>query len=338
MTLRNYLKDRRIAYAVLALCEFLTVTFLLAFRAGAQLILVVTAIDMMAVIFHESWNLYRKKGFYDRIRTVTEELDQKYLLPEMLREPGFYEGKLLYDTLCSCDKSMAENVNKYKKQASDFREYIEMWVHEAKIPVAGLRLIHHNYPGQAADKIRVQLRRIDDCIDNVLYYARSENAEKDYIIKEVSIRKIFSHVAVRNREALQLTGGSIQTDGLDCGVLTDGKWLEFILGQLMANSMKYASDTRPLEIRVRAQDSGTETVLTFKDNGIGIRASDLPYIFEKGFTGHNGRRGTGSTGMGLHIVKKLCDRLGHGIHVSSVENEYTEFRIIFAKNDFYRMR
>lgn len=338
MTLRNYLKDRRVAYGIVAFRVCLTILFLLAFRTDASLILVVTAIDLMAVIFHESWNLYRKKGFYDRIQTVTEELDQKYLLPEMLKEPGFYEGKLMYDTLCSCDKSMAEHVSQYKKQASDFREYIEMWVHEAKIPVAGLRLIHHNHPGQAGDKINVQLRRIDDCIDNVLYFARSENAEKDYIIKEVSLRKIFSHVAVRNREALQLTGATIQTGGLDGRVLTDGKWLEFVLGQLMANSMKYASDTRPLEIRVHAQDAGTETVLVFRDNGIGIRASDLPYIFEKGFTGHNGRRGTGSTGMGLYIVKKLCDRLGHGIHVSSVEGEFTEFRMTFAKNDFYRMR
>lgn len=337
MTLSNYLKDRLIAYVIWAICYALTIIFLLAFKASGQLIPVVTVIDVMAVTFHEIWNLTRKKGFYDRIKTTTEELDKKYLLPEMLKEPGFYEGKLIHDTLYACDKSMAENVNEYKKQASDFREYIETWVHEAKIPVASLHLINHNNPGQVSEKINVQLKRIDDCIDNVLYYARSENAEKDYIIKEVSLKKIFSNVAVRNREALQLIGGSLKASGLDAMVMTDGKWLEFILGQLMSNSMKYASSERPLEISVFSEDSGAGVVLTFRDNGMGIREADLPYIFEKSFTGHNGRRDSESTGMGLYIVKNLCERLGYSISAASAEDEYTEFQIKFAENNFYKM-
>ena len=309
----------------------------MAFKAGVQLILVVTVIDGLAVIFHEIWNLYRKKGFYDRIRTTTDELDQKYLLPEMLTEPGFYEGKLIYDTLYACDKSMVENVNEYRRQASGFREYIELWVHEAKIPVASLRLISHNNPGPVSEKMNVQLKRVDDCIDNVLYYARSENAQRDYIIKEVSLKKVFSNVAVRNRETLHLVGGGLRTNGLDTMVMTDGKWLEFILGQFMANSVKYASSERPLELFVSAEDLGSSVILHFRDNGIGIMESDIPYVFEKSFTGHNGRKHSESTGMGLYIARNLCERLGHGIKVYSRENEYTELQITFARNDHYKM-
>ena len=337
MTVSNYLKDRLIAYGAWAICYALTIIFLLAFKVSGQLILIVTVIDVMAVTFHEIWNLYRKKGFYDRIKIMTEELDQKYLLSEMLNDPGFYEGNLMRSTLYSCNKSMVEHVNEYRKQTSDFRDYIEMWVHEAKIPVASMRLISHNNPGQVSQKMNVQIKRVDDCIDNVLYYSRSENAEKDYIIKEVPIKKVLSAVAVRNREALELAHGSLATKGLDVSVLTDGKWLEFILGQLMANSMKYASAERALEISVFAETSGSDVVLHFRDNGVGIKESDLPYVFEKSFTGHNGRRGAGSTGMGLYIVKNLCERLGHTISVHSEENEYTEIVIGFAGNDYYHM-
>lgn len=337
MTIRDYLKDRLIAYFNWAICHAITIIFLLAYKVGWQPIIVVTVISIMAVVSHEIWNLNRRKNFYNIIRKTTEELDQKYFLSEMLSEPEFYEGKFLCDTLYSCNKSMVENVNKYKKKASDFREYIELWVHEAKIPVASLRLISHNNPGVVSDKVNVQIKRIDDCIDNVLYYARSENAEKDYNIKEVSLKKVFSNVAVRNREALQLSGGNLTTYGLDREVMTDKKWLEFIVGQLMANSMKYASSKRPLEISVKAKEVDSNVILYFRDNGIGIVEADLPYVFEKSFTGHNGRSNSESTGMGLYIVKNLCDRLGHGISVSSKENEYTEFQITFAGNEFYKM-
>ena len=114
--------------------------------------------------------------------------------------------------------------------------------------------------------------------------------------------------------------------------MTDGKWLSFILGQLMSNSLKYEST----EISVTGEDFPDRTVLRFRDNGIGIPESDLPHIFEKSFTGENGRTHTKSTGMGLYIVKKLCDRLGHAVEVSSVQGEFTEIAIAFGKNELYK--
>lgn len=337
MRILDYLRDRVLAYIFWCICLIVTIIFLRAFKVQIQAILVVTVIDIMAVTFHEIWNLSRKKRFYDCLEESVTGLDKKYLLSEMLPEPGFYEGRIIYDALYQGDKSMTENVNEYRQQTSDFREYIEMWVHEAKIPVSAVRLMNHNSPGGTQDKMNVQLKRIDDCIDNVLFYARSESAEKDYIINESSLKKIFSNVAVRNREALQLIGGEIQAGDLDVRVLTDSKWLEFILGQLMANSIKYAPKDRPLTICVYAEENDKETILHFRDNGIGIPETDLPYIFEKSFTGQNGRSEAKSTGMGLYIVKTLCDRLGHGINVSSTKNKYTEFVILFAKHDFYKM-
>ena len=153
-----------------------------------------------------------------------------------------------------------------------------LWVHEIKLPVAGLQLMCHN---DGNTKYAEQLRRIDDYIENVLYYARSRNAEKDYIIKAVSLKRVFSETTIRNRAELQERDIALHTEGLDTEVMTDAKWLAFILGQLMNNSMKYDAT----EISVRAEDTPEQTVLHFRDNGIGIPEKDLPHIFDKTFTG-----------------------------------------------------
>lgn len=335
MRLFHYLKDHCIAYLIWFLSYAFMVVFLLAFQVNRQVIVAITVVFFLGMSCHEFWDFFRKKSFYDSLKNSLEELDKKYLLPEMLPEPRFYEGQLIFDALYACDKSMTEHVGEFERQGKEFREYIEMWVHEAKIPIASLQLMNHNHPGMMDERMTVQLKRMDDYIEHVLYYARSENAEKDYIIKPVSLKKIFSHVAVKNREVLQLAGAQLQTHGLDCLVMTDGKWMEFMIGQWMSNSLNYMSPERPLTICVSAKESETSTVLSFRDNGLGIPESDLPYVFQKSFTGQNGRKNSKSTGMGLYIVKNLCERLGHRIEVFSVQGEYTEFQMTFAKNDFY---
>jgi hypothetical protein len=153
----------------------------------------------------------------------------------------------------------------------------------------------------------------------------------------VSLKRVFADVAIKNREALLGHNIEVSTKGLDGKVMTDGKWLEYIIGQLMGNSMKYSSDHRKREIKVYAEKFDDKTQIHFWDNGIGIPRSDLPYVFEKSFTGENGRKRAKSTGMGLYIVKRLCDKLGHRIFIDSVQGEYTDIVISFGKNDLYKL-
>lgn len=332
MTFLKFVTDRKTAYALRLAAILASVLFLMAFRVERQAIVSVTVIDLMAVIFIDLWEFFRKKTFYDRLRQNLKDLDQTYLLPEMLPQPSFYEGEILTEALFESDKSMCEHVAEYRRQSREFREYIELWVHEVKLPVAALSLMCHNNPETGA-KMTAQLKRIDDDIENVLFYARCENAEKDYRIKEVSLQKAFGSAALKNRELLQSADASIETSGLKVDVLTDGKWLSFIFGQLMANSLKYRSPDRPLVLSVSATEQEGRVCLRFRDNGMGIPQKDLPYIFEKSFTGQNGRITGKSTGMGLYIVKNLCERLGHGIEARSEEGEYTEVLITFAKDE-----
>ena len=331
MKLTEYLKDRISAYMIWAITWFLAVIILFAFHVQIQAVVIVSVILLIGVLCAETWNYLRKNKYYSKMLSDLEQLDKKYLLSEMAECPDFLDGRIIYEVMRETNKSMCEQISEHRRDSQSFREYIEMWVHEIKLPVAGLQLMCHN---DGNSKYAEQLRRIDDYIENVLYYARSGNAEKDYIIKSVSLKRTFAETAVRNRVELQEHGISVHTEGLDVQVMTDGKWLSFMIGQLMGNSMKYEAE----DIFVTAEDKPEKTVLHFRDNGIGIPKSDIPYIFDKSFTGENGRTHSKSTGMGLYIVKKLCDKLGHGIEVNSIQGEFTEFSITFGKNDLYNVQ
>ncbi|MCR5344650.1 MAG: hypothetical protein K6E46_01165 [Lachnospiraceae bacterium] len=118
--------------------------------------------------------------------------------------------------------------------------------------------------------------------------------------------------------------------------MTDGKWLEYVIGQFMDNTVKYRDVSRNLKITVFAKENEKSVDFIYEDNGQGISREDLPRIFDKSFTGDNGHNISKSTGMGLYIVKSLCDRLGHKISAESEKGEYTRFTISFAKNDMHR--
>ncbi len=329
MKVTAYIRDRLPRYLILAAAWVLVLIFMYTFHVPAEAVIIMTALTLIGETAAELWDIMRRRSYYDRLLSDLAQLDRKYLLPEMLEEPDFLDGRILCTAIQEADKSMHEQTALYRRENADFREYIELWVHEIKLPVAGLQLMCHN---DGNTRYTEQLRRIDEYIENVLFYARSGSAEKDYIIKPVSLRRTFADTAVKNREELQERGISLVTGSLDAEVLTDAKWLSFIFGQLMSNSIKYEAD----EISVTAEDLPDRTVLRFRDNGIGIPAGDLPDIFEKSFTGENGRTHAKSTGMGLYIAKKLCDKLGHAITAESVQGEYTEIIITFGKNELYK--
>ena len=331
MSLSSYLKDRIVDYIILGLALALVVSFLYLFHVPPQASIACMFIIFVALLACDIHQYYQRRSFYKELAETMESLDQPHLASQMIDEPDFAEGKVLYDALQASTRSANELVAEQRRESAAFRDYIELWVHEIKIPVASLQLMCHN---DGNTRYLEPLSRIDDMIANVLYYARSESMEKDYIIREVPLGRSFSQVAVRYREQIVDRDIELATEGLNTTVKTDGKWLDYILGQLMANSIKYASSERKSVIRVSATEDDKLVTLHFYDNGIGIPASDLPHIFEKSFTGENGRKGANSTGMGLYLAAKLCDRLGHSIAAESVEGEFTEITIAFGKSAF----
>ena len=330
----RYFKSRIGYFITLLVVILITACILFAFKVSSEAIIITVVIMVIGVIVAETAEYLRRKRFYDMVISSLEELDRKDLLPEILERPDFYEGQVLYDVLRETGKSMTERIGDYRRENADFREFIELWVHEIKLPVASLYLMSHN---DGNTRYMEQLRRIDDYIENVLFYSRSNSAEKDFIFKEVSLKRVFTDVALKYREEIQGHDISLETEGLDVRVTTDSKWITYILSQLMSNSIKYASPDRDSVIRVWAEELPDRTVLHFRDNGIGISEADLPRIFEKSFTGENGHSESKATGMGLYLVGKLCDKLGHDIKAESVKDEYTEIQISFGKNRMHEV-
>ena len=334
MRLSDYLRNRRTAYGIELAGLALALLFLHVFDTPWRGVLISMVLLVMGVVVAEVYEYARRKTFYDHLMQRLEDLDQAYLVAEMVEEPSFYEGKALCEAMHVASRSMNDHVEQYRRESRDFREFIELWVHEIKLPVAGLQLMAHN---DGNERYATQLARIDDMVQSVLYYARSESAEKDYVIRETSLARTFANVALKNRDELLERGVMIETEGLDVKVMTDGKWLEYMLGQLMANSVKYASPERDLIIRVSAEDLDDRVAMHFRDNGIGIAPEDLPHIFEKSFTGTNGRIGQNSTGFGLYIIDKLCSRLGHQVRAASEQGQWTEVTISFGKNLLFEL-
>ena len=345
MTLKAYLRDEAGSLGIAAGVFLLMLLFLTAFRAPGALIVFILVPYTAGALTILLWNFHRRRSFYDRLFANLADLDQKYLAAEVVPEPSFYEGRLFYEAAYEMGKSMAERVAENRRSLADFREYIELWVHEVKLPIASLMLGFYNGGFGGADRgfgrmtrsqAAEQLRRLDAYTEQVLYYSRSETAEKDFLIKEVRLRKVVGDAMMKFRGELLAKEFSISTEGLDCSVLSDGKWLEFILGQLISNSLKYCAENGERTLSFRAKPTEKGTAFLVRDNGIGIPKVDLPRIFDKTFTGENGRMRAKSTGMGLFIARKLCGKLGHSISVSSEQGSYTEFQILFTGSDYYR--
>lgn len=335
MKFGSFLKDRLYSIIIALFCYFIILLVLLAFKSDKSIIIAITIILLVTYILLFLTDFFRKQKFYTDLLTNIDNLDKAYLVLETLNRPEFYEGELLCQALYEIDKSMNENVRIEKEQLLDNKEYIEMWIHEVKRPLASLVLTLNNQKNILDRKTKNILKRLEDYVDQVLYYVRSENAEKDYFIKEVDLSKVIKNVGIKNMDDLLDNKVEFIVDKTNYKVFTDSKWLEFILNQIINNSIKYKRNIDNSYIKIYVKDNLDTTVLIIEDNGIGIKTSDIRQVFDKTFTGTNGREKTTSTGMGLYIAKNLCKKLGHKIEIESKENEYTRVFITFAKNKFY---
>lgn len=334
MKFKDFIKDKIVVIILYFLFLLFLILFLLALKIDISIIVVQLLFYIIFSVGVFLYEYFRKRNFYQHLKIQLDALDQKYLITELLTTPDFLEGKILVEILYEATKSMNEHINQYKYQLEDFKEYIELWVHEVKVPISSSLLMMHNSKTNKTQKIENQIHNIDYYVEQVLYYVRSENSEKDYLIHNCSLKEIVNKVIVRNKEDFILKHIKLETNNLDVQVLSDVKWLEYIINQIVVNSIKY-SITSPAMIKIYTTTSNKMTILSIEDLGIGISKNDLPRIFEKGFTGMNGRKISSSTGMGLYICKQLCEKLGHKLEVVSEEGKGTTVRLYFYAQEFY---
>ena len=339
MKFGSFLKDKILQIALIILGIVSIEIFLIIYPYGnfikIYIPIAIIALYGLSIIIE----YFIKNRYYNDIYYLLNELDNKYLIAEVIKDPSFIEGRILKDILEQTDKSMLENVNQYKYSQEDYKEYIEMWIHEIKIPIATSKMIIENNKNETTKSIDEELNKIENYIEQVLYYARSNTVEKDYYVKKNSLKDVVNDVIRKNKTVLIAEKISIDTHNLDFEINTDSKWIIFILNQIIQNSIKYRKNSNQDKIEIYAKQGKENINLYIRDNGIGINDGEIKRVFEKGFTGTNGRMlNKKSTGIGLYLCKKLCDKLGMAIELNSIKNEGTEVRLVFPNSSYIDMK
>ena len=233
-------------------------------------------------------------------------------------------------------------LSKKEEKETEMKDYYTMWAHQIKTPIAALKLLLHKEELQSkmiTYSIMEELFKIEQYVEMVLQYLRLENMSSDLILKEYELKEIVNQVVKKYGVLFINRHLSFQLEEFQKKVLTDEKWLSLILEQLISNAVKYTPSggisiyLEEGEHKIEEGEKRVDAILVIKDTGIGIRKEDQPRIFEKGFTGYNGRMNKKSTGIGLYLCKQAADKLSHKIVMTSEIEKGTIMKIYFYRND-----
>ncbi|MEO2596165.1 sensor histidine kinase [Clostridium perfringens] len=331
MNLRDFIKERIVFIIINSLILLFTAILLMVLKVDSFAILFIVIINGAGILTYHIFDYLRKKQYYNEIKENMESLDKKYLISEVIEEGTFTESKLIYDVICKGNKAMNDEIGEFKRGINDYREYIELWVHEIKTPIATCKLLIENNESPLTESIGEEVCKLENYIDQALFYTRSNTLEKDYIIKEMILSSCVNKVLNNNADSLIKKRVKISLGDLEKKVYSDSKWIEFILGQIISNSIKYMNKEHK-ELKIYCNENSKYVILNIEDNGAGISEKDISRVFDKGFTGENGRKFGRSTGIGLYLCKKLCKKLGLDITLISEEGKFTRVSIIFPIN------
>ncbi|QZY55167.1 sensor histidine kinase [Crassaminicella profunda] len=334
MKLKDYLKERFSCLLINFIGFFSLVCILLLLDIKGNVIFSILILWFFPLMSYILIEYMKAKKHYNHMEGLLESLDEKYLLSEIMQKPTCLEEKLFYEILRICNKSMHEHVNEYKNLQLEYREYIETWVHEIKTPIASSMLIIENNKSEGMDNIGQEIKKIDGFVEQALYYARSSHVSQDYLIKKFDLVKVINHTIRRNAKDFIHKKIDLQLDEINEEVYSDIKWVQFILHQIISNAIKYMKE-QDGKIKIYAKKNKNNVILIIEDNGIGISEKDLHKVFEKGYTGEHGRKYTASTGMGLYLCKKLCQKLGLAISITSQLGVGTKVNITFPLSKFH---
>ena len=335
MSFIEYFKDKVIFIIINIIVLVITSYLLFGLNVSSYAIFIICILNFLASISFFIYDCLRKSKYYSSLLKRLDELDKKYFIGDVATEEDFLEGKILFEIISQATKSMKDDISESIRNSNDYKEYIELWVHEIKTPIATCKLLIENNDNEVTESIGEEVTKVEDYIEQVLFYARSNAVEKDYLIKEINLKKSINAVIRKNANTLIEKRVKVDIRNVDKIVSCDSKWIEFILGQIVSNSIKYM-DKKESVLKIYSENMGNDVLLKICDNGIGMDERSVIKAFEKGYTGENGRRFGKSTGMGLYLCKKLCEKLGLGINIKSKENEGTEVTILFPINDMMK--
>ncbi|WP_336771217.1 sensor histidine kinase [Bacillus bombysepticus] len=239
-------------------------------------------------------------------------------------------SKALDTLLQEQNKRYQNQLKKWEKKQQEQVTFMNQWVHQMKTPLSVIELITQDADDDDRfDSINEETDRIKKGLEMVLYATGLETFEQDFIVERVALWKMADSVIHENKRYFIRSNvyPEVKVDS-NITVETDKKWFRFILNQLLLNAIKYSAGGKG-KITISTYTNERAVILEVKDRGVGIIASDLPRVFRPFYTGENGREFKESTGMGLYLVKEVCEKINHGIELESEVDKGTTVRIVF---------
>ena len=338
----SYLADRIVSIALwlvaaAVICGTLSVT-----QVAAGVIPLVLLVMMGSLGIDLALGYLGHRRFWRAVAAVADDeavspLDAAQNLPY----PASSVERLSDAALAACGRAGADEAARARREAEDYRSFVEAWSHEVKTPIHTATLLSAGDPSPTGQAMAAELERVDGYVEQALYYARSTSVERDFAVRETDLACVVRD-AIHQRTSLLLAAGvRVELGELGYRVLCDAKWVRFMLGQLIDNACKYQDALRHQVLTFSARQEGEGTaeervVLTVADTGLGIPSEDLPRIFDKGFVGENGRAEgqAASTGLGLYLVRTLAAKTGLAVSAASEPGAGTRFEIAFPMNRF----
>lgn len=331
MMFLEYLEEKIFFIIVSLIFTLLLSIYLLLIGIDVRII-ILFAILIIFFIFISiliSYLLIKKR--YRKIVNLVDSLDEKYLVKEVIDKPKNLENRAYYYALDKACKALNENLSEVENSKEEYLLFLNSFIHDIKTPISALSLYADNNNDK---KVKEEVLKISRLVDKMLFYARSDVVEKDYFIKEVTLADLVHPVLLEYKNYLLNYSFKVEVKNLDnLSVYTDIKWLNFIIEQIISNSLKYQNKKNRL-VRIKGTSDKNNIKLEIYDNGVGIKESDLPKVFDKGFTGSN-RNKKNASGIGLYLTKRLCDKLGIDIKIESEYLKYTRVIITFPKGNYF---
>lgn len=334
MKLKNYIIDRISLLLVMLFSFVFFLIFLQLAGINKDIVLFVAMVyPSVFVVYFICHFLYTNRKYQNLERTM-DLLDKKYLISEVAKKKGNYQQQFYMELVRRACKSMMDELNEQEQQNIEYKEFIDSWIHEVKTPITAIQLMCDNERNSLTDRIKLETKKVEMDIERMLYYSKSGETWKDYVIARHSLREIVEKSIMKVYQILIYNGVKIDMQVEEEVVYTDEKWSSFIITQILLNCVQYQKEER-LSIRIYAMKEKESTSLIIEDNGLGIKPNEISHIFEKGYVGTNGRRNERSSGMGMFTCSKLCKKLNIGIQAVSEYGEYTKMILRFGEGTFY---
>lgn len=331
MMFLEYLEEK-IFFIIISLVFTLLLSIYLLLIGINSSVVILLAILIIVFIFISlliSYLLIKKR--YKKIVNLVDSLDEKYLIKEVIDKPKNLENRAYYYALDKSCKALNDKLSEVENSKEEYLDFLDSFIHDIKTPISALSLYADN---NNDEKMKEEVLKISRLVDKMLFYTRSGVVEKDYFIKEVTLADLVHPAILEYKNYLLNYHIKVEVKDLDdLKVYTDIKWLNFIISQILSNSLKYQNKKNRL-VRIKGFEDKNNIKLEIYDNGVGIKESDIAKVFDKGFTGSN-RNKKNASGIGLYLTKKLCDKLGIDIKIESVYLKYTKVIITFPKGNYF---